>query len=242
MTAQVQTRRAQNGEQQGAKRRNKVTAFALAGLVATAGVAGVVVTSSAYFTDVKEIGVNQVTLRGVDIEAYSSTENTILTSFDLEELAPLDGATASEFGTAPSRSFDVRNISTSPFDYKVEIVDIEVTQKDGSALPAAESATALTEAAAKGVIKVNAVRALAGATPSYSAAGGKSLTDLTTTPEILADSRLTLEDAAVTTDEAVVGVRFWIEQSDISAWDATRQNKLQNLLVNYKIKLTATQI
>jgi predicted ribosomally synthesized peptide with SipW-like signal peptide len=244
MTAQVQNRRP-DAAQPSARRRKKAGAFALAGLVAAAGIAGVVVTSSAYFTDVKEISTNTVTLRGVDIEAYTSGTNTVLTSFDLTEMAPVLGTNATEFGTAPNRAFDVRNISTSPFKYHVEITGISVTQRDGSALPASDSATALASTSALPVIKVNAVRTTAGSTPAYVAADGKSLSVLNTTPMILDDSAVLQkkdDTAGVVNDEAVVGVKFWIEQADIASWSADKQNLLQNLKVNYKIKLTATQL
>ncbi|MET0589781.1 MAG: hypothetical protein ABWZ77_01270 [Naasia sp.] len=256
MTAQVHSRKVEGGEPT-ARRRKKVTAFALAGLVATAGIAGVVVTSSAYFTDVKEIGTNTVTLRGVDIDAFSNgTATQTFDQFNLNELAPLAGATPAEFATAPSQVFDLRNIGDSKFKYKVEVVDVVLKRKDGTTdLPTSDEATtvtngALSAATIKNVVKVNVVRGTQGSTPGYTPTAGKTLTELTTTPEILPDSGtgsiLEKKNASGIDDEATLGFRIWIEEDSLKtsgvAWTDAKKNQLQQLKITFKLKITATQI
>ncbi|BDI23896.1 hypothetical protein [Herbiconiux sp. L3-i23] len=251
MTAQVHGSRMRGTDTPPKNRRKKVTAFALAGLVASAGIAGVVVTSSAYFTDTKQTDVT-VTTRSVTLNVKDGATQSALAPIALTDLAPLTAATPAEFATAPTRSFFIENAGTSKFSWKIEVTDIQVLNSAGTttlSTTTTPNTGEVTLADAKDAIKVNVVDLAYAANPTvtYTAANGKTLTTLTSTPEILASSaNLEKSGTAADADKRSIGVRVWVDQATLSAntakWTTDYQNALQKMQVKFKLKITATQV
>ena len=115
--------------------RRRFVAFGLAGVVVAAGVAGAVVTSSAYFTDEKTVATNTVQTNSITVGLFDgATDASALTSFSLANLAPASSADLTAL--KPSmKVFTVKNVGTGNFTWTGDIDTFVLTKTDGSALP-----------------------------------------------------------------------------------------------------------
>ena len=227
MTATVSGSASRNSEEQ-PKRRRRVLAFGLAGVVAAAGIAGAVVTSSAYFTDQKIISNNSVATNTLKVALNNNGVATALTPIAQTGLVPVDAAQAGHVNAfALTTKFDVKNVGTSAFNYKLNITGATYTKADGSALPATSDATNLNAAdsAAKLMYEFGTVTGgtttWSGTPRAFSTLGSGDEVALTTTP-------------LAVNGVATYAVRFYIATSG-------DDNKLQDLKASFNLQVDAEQ-
>ncbi|MFD1714738.1 hypothetical protein ACFSBZ_09675 [Amnibacterium flavum] len=233
MTA-IATRRRESQSVDPARRRQRFLALGLAGVVVAAGVAGAVVTSSAYFTDEKTVTTNTVQTNSITVGLFDgATDASALTSFSLANLAPASSADLTAL--KPSmKVFTVKNVGTGNFTWTGDIDTFSLTKTDGSALPSTTvvggGSPSATDAQAKIYVQFGTPTTLSAGVPTaVTWETARTLTDaLVSTNKEIAVTTLA---AGVTSTKVV---RFYM--------DPTATNDYQNVKLTYTLKVNAEQI
>jgi predicted ribosomally synthesized peptide with SipW-like signal peptide len=220
MTAQIQSSRS-GVHDVSSRRRRRFLAFGLAGVVLAAGVAGAVVTSSAYFTDVKTISGNSVATHTIKLSVNDGTASA-LTTFALTPLAPL--AAADLNAQAPTQIFRIVNSGTGGFNWVANMTNVAYTGASGT--PVLTEATSPKLSVAKAALYYQIATTTAGVdtwqTAVLANTGGLMFTSTEAALTGLAPAGI---DA--------MKIRFYL--------DPAADNTLQDLKMTFDMVVTATQ-
>ncbi|MFD1714737.1 hypothetical protein ACFSBZ_09670 [Amnibacterium flavum] len=232
MTATAATRRPVSS-QKPAKSRKRTFGIGLAALVVTAGVAGAVVTSSAYFTDEQTVATNTVSTNSIKLGLFDGqTAASALATFSLTNLAPFTSTDLTNLKPA-MKVFTVKNVGTGDFTWTGDIDSLVYTKTDGSALPGTtgSGSPSATDAGSKIYVQFG--------TPTAFDGNGVPTAVTWETARTLADSQTAgnKEIASTTLSAAATStkvVRFYL--------DTSATNDYQNVKVQYTLKANAEQI
>lgn len=231
MTATAATRRL--AETKPAKNRKKPLVLGLAALVVTAGVAGAVVTSSAYFTDEKTVATNTVSTNSITLGLFDGqTTASALATFSLTNLAPYVQGDLDAL-KPKMKVFTVKNVGTGDFTWTGDVQDLVYTKTDDTPLPATTGAGSPSpeDAAQKILVQF-------GTPTAYDGNGVPTAVTWEGARTLAASQTATNKEIAVTTLAASATstkvVRFYL--------DPTVTNDYQNVKVKYTLKADAEQI
>ncbi|MFD1714730.1 hypothetical protein ACFSBZ_09635 [Amnibacterium flavum] len=211
--------------------RRRFVAFGLAGVVVAAGVAGAVVTSSAYFTDEKTVTTNTVSTNSISIALNNERTTSALTTFAITNLAPYTTADLAAYKPV-MKVFNVKNSGTGDFNWTGDIDTFVLTKTDGSALPGTTGGGSPSSTDAQANIYVQF------GTPTAFDGNGVPTAVTWETARTLADSQTSTNKeiaqtslTAGTTVNKVV--RFYM--------DSAVSNNYQNVKLSYTLRVNAEQ-
>lgn len=212
--------------------RRRFVAFGLAGVVVAAGVAGAVVTSSAYFTDEKTVATNTVSTNSISIALNNEQTTSALTAFAINNLAPYTTADLTAL-KAPMKVFNVKNSGTGDFNWTADIDTFSLKKTDGSDLPATtgSGSPSIDDAMAKIYVQFGAPTAINGSGVPTAVTWEPART-LTQTQDV-ANKEIATTLLAQGTAAVNKVVRFYM--------DPSVTNNYQNVKLSYTLRVNAEQ-